>query len=364
MTNMLLRIRLDKTVKPPNKEGKTMLKKAALAVLCAMAYASKTHAQLPAGSIIRFEIENSTLYMYDCPYSQLGTSSNRLDHPIPSAGIPSGIGIADIVSVNGSPAKGTAYESFPAILSGSANVIPGRPIVDDGRGAVTTWDLTFMNPDGSQIGAIHVDGTVGGGRTPGAPSAIGGSGWFVNGGTGAFFGVRGYFSATQGATANPPTLGERQTSACEDPSLRRAYADGRGKRHGVLYLVPLTRPEFAATAGGPPAVFHGDFSPVTSAKPAKAGEMLIAMATGLGPTRPGVDPGEPFPADALQEVNSPVEVTVNGNPAEVINKIGWPKLVDIYRVDFRVPAETTPGAAAIQLSAAWIAGPSVSIPVQ
>ncbi|MEO7143920.1 MAG: hypothetical protein ABI165_10520 [Bryobacteraceae bacterium] len=122
-----------------------------------------------------------------------------------------------------------------------------------------------------------------------------------------------------------------------------------------------------ATAGGAPAVFHADFSPVTATKPASADETLIAMAKGLGPTVPGVDPGQPFPAypaGQLQPVNSPVDVMVNGIVAEVMNKIGWPGLVDIYRADFRAPAGTTSGMAAIQLSAAWMQGPATNIPVQ
>ncbi|MBI3470113.1 MAG: hypothetical protein HY013_02000 [Candidatus Solibacter usitatus] len=114
-----------------------------------------------------------------------------------------------------------------------------------------------------------------------------------------------------------------------------------------------------------PSVFHGaDFSLVTAAKPARAGEVLILTATHLGPTRPGVDPGRPFPPSPLQEVNSPVDVLVNGQTAEVINKIGWPGLVDNYRVDFRVPEGTAAGTASLQLTAAWIAGPPVNIPVQ
>jgi uncharacterized protein (TIGR03437 family) len=77
-----------------------------------------------------------------------------------------------------------------------------------------------------------------------------------------------------------------------------------------------------------------------------------------------VDPGQPFPADAILPVNSPVAVTVNGNPAEAINSIGWPGLTDTYRVDFRVPGGTTAGTASIQLTAAWIAGPAVRIATQ
>jgi len=106
-----------------------------------------------------------------------------------------------------------------------------------------------------------------------------------------------------------------------------------------------------------------DFSPVTAATPAKAGEVLVAMVTGLGPTRPGVDPGQPFPANP-QPVNSPIGVTVDDQAAEVINAVGCPSLVGTYRVDFRVPSGIAPGVMTVQLSAAWIGGPSVNLPIQ
>ena len=122
----------------------------------------------------------------------------------------------------------------------------------------------------------------------------------------------------------------------------------------VLSVIPMSWPQILTTASGP-AVFHSDFSPVTAAKPAKAGEVLIVEATGLGPTVPGVDPGQPFPTDSLFQVNSPLEVTVNGRPAEVINNTGWPGFVDTYRIDFRVPDGMTAGMASIQITAAWIA---------
>jgi hypothetical protein len=48
----------------------------------------------------------------------------------------------------------------------------------------------------------------------------------------------------------------------------------------------------------------------------------------------------------------------------VINAIGWSGLVDTDRVDFRMPSGATPGQASIQLSSAWIGGPSVNIPVE
>jgi uncharacterized protein (TIGR03437 family) len=63
-------------------------------------------------------------------------------------------------------------------------------------------------------------------------------------------------------------------------------------------------------------------------------------------------------------VNSPLEVTVNGKETAVLNKLGWGGTYDLYRVDFRVPSGLAPGTATIQLTAVWIPGPQVEIPVQ
>jgi uncharacterized protein (TIGR03437 family) len=134
----------------------------------------------------------------------------------------------------------------------------------------------------------------------------------------------------------------------------------------LLYLIPMSRPEIQATATGP-AVYHAaDFSPVTATSPARGGEILIAGARNLGSTRPELLPpgSRPFKADPIEVVNSPVEVTVNGKEAEVINRVGWPGTYDLYRVDFRVPSGLPPGKATVQLTAAWIPGTPVEIPVQ
>jgi len=123
---------------------------------------------------------------------------------------------------------------------------------------------------------------------PGANAAI-------IGGTGAFLGMRGQASTI---TALPGATSIRQASVTEDPSNRRALGGG-GLYHLVFHLVPLQRPDVMS-------VFHSDFTPVSTSSPARAGETLIVSATGLGPTNPGVDPGQPFPATPLQEVNSPL----------------------------------------------------------
>jgi uncharacterized protein (TIGR03437 family) len=119
------------------------------------------------------------------------------------------------------------------------------------------------------------------------------------------------------------------------------------------------------TVAGAPAIVHSsDYSLVSAAKAAKSGEVLTLFASGLGPTRPGLDPGQAFTENPLQVVNSPLDVIINGRPAEVLYAGGYPGAVDRYQVNFRVPQGTAAGLATVQLTSAWVAGPDVKIVVE
>src|SRR5258708_9824850 len=308
-----------------------------VAISALVACLPKAEAQAPTGSIVRFDMENATLYVYDCRFPDVGSNPNNLGRPLTTLGIFSGLGIADIVSVNGNPAKGTAYEEFHAAFLSSPNPGPGRPITDGVRASIAPWDLDFLNTDGTQIGTIHIDGFVGGMGPPGAPKEIPAGGYTVTGGSGAFLGVRGYFQTTPNITP------ERVTSACEDPSLRRVFAGTLGKRRGFLYLLPMSQPQILITPNGPAVVHPHDFTRVTAPKPAKAGDLLSLFAPGLGPTRPGVEPVQPFTADPPQVVNSPVQVFVNENPADVLYAGGSPSAVGVYQKNILPPEIARPG---------------------
>src|SRR5207248_9797203 len=98
--------------------------------------------------------------------------------------------------------------------------------------------------------------------------------------------------------------------------------------------------------------------------PAMPGEVLRLFATGLGPTTPAVSIGQPFPADPTAVVSSPLSVTINGRPATVLSAIGVPGVIDGYQVDVQVPSDAPRGIATVQLTAAWIQGPAVNLPIQ
>jgi uncharacterized protein (TIGR03437 family) len=59
-------------------------------------------------------------------------------------------------------------------------------------------------------------------------------------------------------------------------------------------------------------------------------------ATGLRPTVPGADTGHSFPLSSPAAVNSPITVTVDGKPTEVLGAVGVSDSLDCYQVNFRV----------------------------
>jgi hypothetical protein len=267
--------------------------------------------------------------------------------------------MGDIVAVNGKAVKGLYQGRFSGFLA-SVTLEPGRAIADLPGACPASVNYVFLHPDGTLIGSIMVQSVQSGVPLPGAPAAaLSGSLNAIVGGTGAFLGARGQTGTLRLVSGN------RFASMAEDPAYRRIH--GGGKYTHFIHLIPMTVPEVISTTLGP-AVFHAsDFSPVTADKPARAGEQLIMRATGLGPVRPNLDPGKPFPPypeGQLHEVNSPVEVTVTGKDAKVINKYGWPATTNVYRVDFVVPDGTAAGMATVGLSMAWINGPEVKIPVR
>ena len=149
------------------------------------------------------------------------------------------------------------------------------------------------------------------------------------------------------------------------------YTNADGVFHGFLMtgfrqacVATTSAPQVATVAGGPAVTHSSDFSLVTSSKPAAPGEVLSIFAKGLGPTRPGVAAGQPFPSSPLAPVDSLVEVRVNGRSALVFGAVGFPGAVDGYQVNFRIPNDAAKGMAAIELISSGVAGKPVNIVIQ
>lgn len=295
--------------------------------------------------VLTIEINNVVFYRGDVTDPAKMARDPGVTTPGPSRAFQYSAAVSDIVAVNGKPVKGLLTSRTSALIA-RVSPQPGQTIADhDGNGPYLSFSQ-FQGYDGTWIGSLWTAG--------GLPSPS----YAILAGNGAFFGVEGEHREWEQVTPF------RNASVTEDPANRRLNGGGKGRV--ILSLYPKYRPAVDISPAGP-AIYHSaDFSPVTATSPARAGEILIVGAKNLGPTRPDLLPpgSRLFKADAVEVVNSPVEVTVNGKDAEVINKIGWPGTYDQYRVDFRVPAGLPPGKATMNLTAAWIPGPLVEFAVQ
>jgi hypothetical protein len=326
---------------------------ACLAALTA-AVASTASAQTPQATVLTIEMENVVRYNENFANPQKNGTSTAMEvqTPAPATFFP-GTFVGDIVAVNGRKSKGTTVARIYTVGL-TSNPSGSQGIADVNR--VQTLDILIeiQQADGTSVGTIVLSGSAPGEPPLGAPKAGAAGNFAVLGGTGAFLGARG-----QAATIMNT---HRSSSTFENPINRRTFPSGLWKL--VVQLIPMRTPEVALTATGPAIVHSSDFSLVTAAKPAHAGEVLTLFASGLGPTRPGVDPGQVFPASPAQIASSPIDILVNGKAGDVLYAGGYPNTLDTYQVNFRIPADTAPGTAAIQLSVAWTAGPEAKIPVQ
>jgi len=237
---------------------------------------------------LKIDVENFVRYDYDTgDWSKYATVSGRatpLPFPIPPFGPE--IIVGDVVAVNGRPTKGVRLFRGLAI-NFARDAAPKQAIADLSGSPYVDQLFVFQNLDGTVIGTFA---TIGLQITDPAPARNGLSGWgsVVTGGSGAFLGVTGQ-GCGAGGGGTPPG-GARRSSVAEDPANRRT--NGGGSTYSVFCLIPRTRPAVFVTANGPAVAHAADFSPVTSAKPAKPGELLSLVA-------------QPFTADPLQLVNSP-----------------------------------------------------------
>lgn len=296
-------------------------------------------ADQPLISVLTIQTENVVTYVGDVTDPSKLALMTTLTTPGTTRAFTESITIGDVVSINGRPAKGL-WQSRGFAMGYSPSAAAGFAIADSAEGGPGECKWAILTANGVLIGRFQ-EGGLGTHQ--------------ITGGSGLFLGIQGTQTTVQAVVA------ARRTSMTEDPNLRRVL--GGGKLIHTFHIAPSYPPVFAVSGG--PAVFHIDFSPVTTANPAHAGEALIAQVLNLGFTNPGVDPGAPFPTSGpYQPVIAPVEVLAGGQAQDAFNAIGWPGQANVYRADFTVPKGTPSGMLGVQLRVSGIAGPGVMIPVQ
>jgi uncharacterized protein (TIGR03437 family) len=116
--------------------------------------------------------------------------------------------------------------------------------------------------------------------------------------------------------------------------------------------------------GGPGAVFHADtFQAVSDTAPARAGEFISILCTGLGeltePMIAGAEPPQPPPETVLRPA-----VFVGGLQAVVAYSGAAPGFPGVYQLNVQLPANVTAGTQPLRIEAGGIASNTVTIFVQ
>ena len=308
--------------------------------------------QATSDVVLTLDFENVVGYVLDPAESPLWMSSAAKVPEVPSSYIltlKNYFQLADLVAVNGKPAKGTGvWWGFWTRFLAPATPTAKRPIADIVRNTIGEGMIEVHDPEKGQVGTLAVLFLGGAGAAPpGTPpgTTLGNSA--ITGGTGIWSGVRGQAGSVSSSDI-------RTITAVEDPAYRRV--NGGGKWRIAVTLNSVALPTVVAA-------YHGDFSPVSASSPAHPGETLVLAVKGLGPTTPTLVPGKTFDSEKLAAVTSPVTAMMNDLPAPVSNAVGWPGTNDTYRVDVTVPG-VAPGTAGAALTVAWMQGPEFKIPVK
>jgi uncharacterized protein (TIGR03437 family) len=123
---------------------------------------------------------------------------------------------------------------------------------------------------------------------------------------------------------------------------------------------------FVVDAAGTGAVVkNADFSLITAANRAKAGDTIVIYSTGLGQTTPAVETGTLVvpPAGSFNNTGT-VTVTIGGQNAAIVYSIASPGFAGLYQTAVTVPSGLTGSSAPLILRSGTTASNTVNIAIQ
>lgn len=133
----------------------------------------------------------------------------------------------------------------------------------------------------------------------------------------------------------------------------------------VIIPVQAEAPGLFTLDGSAVVALNQDGSINSAQAPAAPGTVVTLYATGQGATAPSLATGEPAGAAPLNRVDGAVEVTIGGQPAEVLFAGMAPGFVGLVQLNVQVPAAAQSGSAQpVELSIRGTAAAPATIAIQ
>ena len=122
---------------------------------------------------------------------------------------------------------------------------------------------------------------------------------------------------------------------------------------------------FTVPAGGlgNGAILHADYSLVTPAHPARAGETIQIFLTGLGAVQPAVVAGAAAPVSPLSVTVNHVAVYIDSQPAAVAYQGLAPTLAGLYQLNVVIPPGVRPGNVSLEIATVDADNIQATIPI-
>jgi uncharacterized protein (TIGR03437 family) len=110
---------------------------------------------------------------------------------------------------------------------------------------------------------------------------------------------------------------------------------------------------------------NANFSLVCASHPAKAGDVLVFYASGMGQTTPALTTGQVTPAGPPFFATAPVSMAIGGQSAKVVYSIAAPPYVTgLYQIAVTVPSGLGAGPVPVVASAQGMPSNTITIPVE
>ena len=329
-------------------------------VLWAAVHSNFAQGQSPQPTTLVIDINNYVEYQDDTPDSSKFATNSKVTPSSPPKNFFVATALADIVAVNGQPARGAFVQRSRAVILSPA---PGTSAVSWGNlrcHAGSGPRADFRNPAGGWYAGWNHSGP----GTQWRPK----SAWGAFSSTKGELGHRGRHRSVSWSTGPRGDRPEYSARGIHDGRSRQSTDQWWGDRS----ILPLRHSDddpgcYSNTERACRRAFQRAFRLSRKPNQQQRARFYRYSPTASAPRFPMFDPGQPFPTSVASAVNSPVQVTVNGKPAEVLGyAVGYPGTSRRIPVGTFVYLRTQPSfsSATIQVIAAWIAGTPFSIPVQ
>jgi uncharacterized protein (TIGR03437 family) len=162
-----------------------------------------------------------------------------------------------------------------------------------------------------------------------------------------------------------PTQINAQVPADAAPGLATVAVSYNGTSASATMQVETASPGFFSILGFSIAIAqHADYSSVTAASPARAGEIVTFYGTGIGPVSPAVASGQPAPYPPILAVSTATySATVNGINAPVSYLGLTPGLAGVMQLNLQIPTEIDSGFLSMYLTINGVTSFGGTIPV-